>query len=151
MRVWRLCNARHAATAFDGEGARQFGGRWNSPGKAAVYTAATRSLAALELLVYLFEVAQAPLGYVVIAAELPDDLPIEHVALADLPADWQRAPSQAERGDRWLSAGRSAVLAVPSVVTPDERNYVLNPRHPDFRRIKVGSAAPFAFDPRLTR
>jgi RES domain-containing protein len=54
-------------------------------------------------------------------------------------------------GDAWIEAGKTAILAVPSALYPEETNYVLNPVHPDFRRIEISAAEPFAFDPRMAR
>jgi RES domain-containing protein len=97
-------------------------------------------------------VEDLPADLVAIAADLPDDLPIEHLRVQDLPRDWRRTPAPAalaDRGTAWLSAARTAVLAVPSAVVPPETNYILNPAHPDFRRIVVGRAESFGLDPRL--
>ena len=90
-------------------------------------------------------------GRVVTEAEIDDDL-IETVTVSELPSDWQARPAPRSTqtfGDAWAASGRSAVLRVPSVVVPGHANYVLNPAHPDIRRIRVGSAAPLAIDPRL--
>ncbi len=97
-------------------------------------------------------VEDLPADLVAIAADVPDDLLIENLRIADLPRDWRRTPAPAalaDRGTAWLRAERTAVLAVPSAVVPPETNYILNPAHPDFRRIVVGRAEPFGLDPRL--
>ena len=146
--AWRLVKARHARTAFDGEGARLYGGRWNSPATRMVYTAATPSLAVLEILVHLH--ATAPLGgYVLIEAQVPESL-IEEPAR--LPADWRVMPapgSTRRMGDEWIRTGRSAAWAVPSVISPSERLILLNPAHRDFARVRLGRPRPFLLDPRL--
>ena len=148
-RVWRLTTRKWAGMAFDGEGARRHGGRWNRKGVPVVYTAGSQALALLEMLVQ-----DEPLRarYVVIAADLPEDLAIERVRPADLPADWP-SPGQREAlrdiCGRWLARGRSAVLAVPSAVVPAETNYLLNPVHAEFRRIRIGQPEPFDTDLRL--
>ncbi len=149
--VWRLVRSHRAGNAFDGEGARLHGGRWNHPGVPAVYTAATLSLTALEILVHL-EIEDAPDGWLAIAAELPEGLDVEKLEAGDLPADWRSYPapeSLRDLGASWLQAGRAPVLEVPSVVVPRERNYILNPRHPDLETIRIGTPEPFSFDPRL--
>jgi RES domain-containing protein len=149
LRVWRLCKRRHAA--FDGEGARLAGGRWNRKGTAVVYTSATRSLAAQELFVHLaFE--EAPADLVAASAEIPDDLTITALRIADLPKGWRRFPgpeSLADLGTNWVESNESAVLEVPSAVIPQESNYLLNPRHPDFHRIRVRQPEAFTYDPRM--
>ncbi|MBK6973162.1 MAG: RES domain-containing protein [Sterolibacteriaceae bacterium] len=149
--VWRLLTARFARTAFSGEGARLYGGRWNRKGVAMVYTAGSQSLAMLEMLVQ-----DEPLRarYVMISATVPTKLKIERLAPQQLPADW-RDPAAREHlqtvGTDWIKRGSSAVLAVPSVVIPAETNYLLNPHHPSFARIEIGRAQAFVTDLRLIR
>lgn len=147
--AWRIVKARHAAVAFDGEGARLFGGRWNSPGTRLVYSSGTQALAALESLVHLnppvaFPFVIIPIGF--------DPALVETVALSGLPAGWNREPPPAftqHLGDRWVEEARSAILEVPSALIPSEANYLLNPAHPNFKRVRVGKPIPFSFDPRL--
>ncbi|HEY1252435.1 MAG TPA: RES family NAD+ phosphorylase [Thermoanaerobaculia bacterium] len=150
-RVWRLCKRAHAA--FDGEGARLVGGRWNPRGTRMIYTSGSLSLAALEILVHC-EPTLLPADLVAIAADIPASLAIEPVDESLLPADWTRMPAPdalAELGKAWLAAARSPVLSVPSAIVPRERNYLLNPAHPDFARIRRGSPEGFSLDPRLRR
>ena len=149
--VWRITTARFAATAFSGEGARLYGGRWNPKGFALVYTAESRSLALLEMMVQ-----DAPLRarYLLIPAQLPDTLGITHVGVTDLATDWRRLDRRdalQRIGRGWLAQGRSAVLAVPSAVVPAEHNYLLNPAHPDFARIIMGEPEALDTDFRLMR
>jgi RES domain-containing protein len=149
MKVWRICRRKHSA--FDGEGARRAGGRWNRRGTAVVYTSATLSLAVLEYFVNLSP-GDAPADLVRIAADLPEDLAVTPLDPAELPRGWRRYPapeSLAEIGTRWAEAAKTAVLAVPSAVVPEERNYLLNPAHPDFRRTSVGKPEPFSLDARM--
>jgi RES domain-containing protein len=148
-RAWRIVREKQARSAMDGEGARLFGGRWNSRGTRMVYASASLSLAALETLVHL----NPPtfLRYVALPIDFKEGL-LEVLKLSDLPSDWTRrppSPSTQVIGDHWVMEARSAVLEVPSVIIPGERNYLLNLAHPDFPRIRVGSPTPFAFDPRL--
>ena len=148
--VWRIDRARYAATAFSGIGAQREGGRFNSIGTAVVYTADSLALAMFEVRVHV-PTFRGMRGRVVTEAEIDDDL-IETVAVGELPSDWQARPAPRSTqtfGDAWVASGRSAVLRVPSVVVPGHANYVLNPAHPDIRRIRVGSATPLAIDPRL--
>ncbi len=151
MRVWRLCKRRHAA--LDGEGARRAGGRWNRRGTAVVYASESLSLAALELLVHC-DPALLPDDLVAVAAEIPDALRVERVEEKTLPRNWRAYPapeSLARIGTDWAASMRSPVLAVPSAVVPRERNFLLNPSHPEFRRVRAGEAEPFSFDARLSR
>lgn len=149
--AWRITSSRHAGQAFDGEGARLYGGRWNRPGTAIVYCSATLSLAALESFIHV-EPSLAPANLVAISAEIPAELAIEVIEIPTLPAEWRIYPGPErlrELGDGWVRAGRSAILSVPSSVIPHERNLLLNPVHPDFPRIRLGTAEPFSFDPRM--
>ena len=151
-RAWRIVKTRHARTAFDGEGARLYGGRWDSPGVAAVYTSESRALATLEVLAGLQTNAPLP-GYVLIPAEFDDALVVA-VGLEELPVEWRQNPpptSTQRMGDRWIASGESAVLGVPSALVPREWNYIFNPRHPDFSSVIVGEQEPLSFDPRLLR
>ena len=149
MRVFRISRKAHAA--FDGEGARIVGGRWNRRGTAAVYASESLALAALELLVHA-DPALLPEDLVAIAAEVPDNLAVESVPPRELPADWRNHPAPealADRGTEWAKSRRTAVLAVPSALVPRERNFLLNPAHPDFRRIRIGKPEPFTLDTRF--
>lgn len=147
--VWRMTTAKHAGTAFSGEGARLYGGRWNPEGVPMVYTAATQSLATLELLV---QDGRLLARYVMIPVTIPARLKIEHIEPKDLPDDW-REPASREHlrgiGADWINSGSSAVLAVPSAVIPSETNYLLNPLHPSFSELKIGDVQEFVTDLRL--
>lgn len=149
--VFRICKTKHAATAFDGEGAFRFGGRWNSRGTRIVYTAGSLALAALEMLVHL-EDDQILLDYSFVAAEIDPALIIRVKDFRPLPADWGNSPAPLEiqqLGDDWARAQASAVLEVPTSVIPLEKNYLLNPNHPDFKHIRLGKIEKFSFDERL--
>lgn len=148
-RAWRIVKEKHAATAFDGEGAWRYGGRWNSRGTRLVYTSATLSLAALESLVHL----NPPVAFKYVAIPIDfDDAFVEVVAAAGLPSDWTEEPpppSTAKIGDLWVKESRSAVLELPSVIIPGEPNYLINPAHSDFKKIAIGKPEPLSFDRRL--
>ncbi|GDY19764.1 hypothetical protein LBMAG56_11090 [Verrucomicrobiota bacterium] len=147
--AWRIVKERHAATAFSGEGASRGGGRWNSRGVGVVYASGTVSLAALEILVHLDH--PVPLKFVTFRLEFDDAL-VEQLPPTTLPPDWTNEPpppSTKAIGDRWSKELRSAVLKLPSVIIPAEPNYLLNPAHPDFKKIVISKPEPFSFDPRL--
>ena len=149
MQAFRLC--RSVYPAYDGEGARRVGGRWNSKGIRVLYMSENRSLAVLEILVHL--AGALPDKYLLGVANIPHDLGMERIADKDLPDTWSTL-SPAEQlvtrrlGDVWVEQQRSAVLSVPSVIL-GERNYVLNPAHPEFARIEFAEPEPFRFDMRL--
>src|SRR5437867_8573189 len=135
---WRIVPEDRARDAFIGEGARLYGGRWNSPGVAVVYGSQHKSLAALELLVHLNP--RRPNRFKTFFFQFPYSL-VENVLLRDLPKDWLEQPpppSTQQLGDAWVRESRSAVLAVPSIIIPEELNYMVNPGHPDFKRITIG-------------
>jgi RES domain-containing protein len=147
---WRIVKSRYASTAFDGEGARLYGGRWNSPGTRMVYTSSTISLAVLEVLVHLQE-ASLLSSYSLISADFDDAL-VERLERSRLPDGWRTypAPSDLQRiGDDWVRSQRSVALEVPSVIVVRESNYLLNPAHPDFSSVVIGEPEPFTFDVRL--
>ena len=151
LTVWRLVTARFARSAFSGDGARLYGGRWNRKGVPLVYTAATQSLAMLEMLVQ-----DEPLRarYVIIEARIPSGVRIDRVMVEDLPADWRNIAAREKLqaiGTEWAKKRSAAVLAVPSAVIPAESNYLLNPLHQDFRRIRVGKPQRFETDLRLIK
>lgn len=151
MRVHRVSST--VRRALDGEGARLFGGRWNRQGTSVVYTSASVALALLEFIVHL-DTDALPLNLVIVEADLPDDLRVETVRADALPSNWRRyrGPEVLQDfGTTWVAERRSAVLSVPSVIVPRERNYLLNPAHPDFTRIRVVRTEPFEFDPRLRK
>ena len=149
--VWRITTRRFVDTAFSGEGARLFGGRWNRPGQSLVYTAESRSLTLLEILVQ-----DDPLRahYVLIPAHVPDTVSREDMDISALPVDWrnhnERGHLQA-LGASWLRELRSCVLAVPSAIVPAELNFLINPLHPDFVRIRLGEPELLETDLRLIR
>jgi RES domain-containing protein len=150
IRAWRIVTAKHAANAFDGEGARIAGGRWNSPGTAMVYASGTASLAVLEMLAHLRHATTLP-AYVLIACDFDDALVN---AVGKLPDDWRRFPAPAHVqaiGDTWANKSQSAVLRVPSAIVEKESNYLLNPAHPDFAKIKLHAPEPFTLDLRLVK
>lgn len=147
--AWRIVKASQAGRAFTGEGAQRTGGRWNSAGVALVYASEHKSLAVLEMLVHLD--LQDPVRYLTFRIEF-DEAQVKRWPSARLPAGWrEEMPARATRllGDAWVRERRSAVLAVPSAIIPEEFNYLLNPAHSDFEKIAIGQAVPFNFDPRL--
>jgi RES domain-containing protein len=149
LSVWRITTARFARSAFSGEGARLYGGRWNPKGVPMVYTAASQSLAMLEMLVQ-----DQPLRahYITIEARIPSAVTIERVRVEDLPSDWRDISTRAKLqaiGAEWVTRRIAAVLAVSSAIVPAESNFLLNPLHPGFKRIKVGKPSTVETDLRL--
>lgn len=147
IKVYRICRLRYAA--FDGEGARRQAGRWNYDGVPVVYTAGSLSLAALEVLAHT-DASLLPSDLVYLEAEIPTSLKITR--FIELPGDWQENPAPKTTkvlGQQWVQEAKTAVLAVPSTLVPIETNYLLNPAHKDFKKIRVQLPEKFVFDPRL--
>lgn len=144
--AYRLSLRQYARQAFAGEGARRAGGRWNPRGLPAVYASSTVSLAALEFLVHLSGPQDAPelvCNRIEFDAKLSCDV--------ELPKRWRQLKLRDTRalGEKWFEEASTPILRVPSFVVPTEFNFVINPQHPDFRRIKINSPEPFSLDPRL--
>jgi RES domain-containing protein len=151
MRVWRICKVEHAATAFTGEGALLYPGRWHHAGTPVVYCSESRALAALEQLVHLHR-NRLPPNLVCFGVDIPDALAVSKVRTEDLPTEWRRQPAPPELrdiGTRWVESCETVALRVPSAVVPGEHNFLLTPRHPDFARLAISEPQPFAFDERL--
>ncbi|VYU80200.1 RES domain-containing protein [Metakosakonia massiliensis] len=150
---WRLVKDRYAATAFDGYGARTFGGRWNSPGQECVYLGSSKALCVLETLVHL-EIEDISQGYCFLTVQVPPNL-IATLDLTALPADWQADPpsfSTQQIGDDWLASRENGlILRVPSTLT-GEWNALFNPQHPLAKSVlKSVKTEPFTLDPRFSR
>lgn len=149
MRLYRLC--RDSFSALDGEGARLYGGRWNSPGVPVIYTSSSLSLAALEYLVHV-DPTDAPSDLVALTIEVPDTIPVETADLSRIANDWAKSASCSSCqsiGDRWLSAATTALLRVPAAPVPEEHNVLINPKHPDAAHARVIAKRPFEYNPRL--
>ena len=116
-----------------------------------VYSATSRALAALEFFVNL-DPKEAPDDLLIAEAAVPDEL-VETLPLKDLPRNWRALDNQRcrELGSAWAASGRSLALKVPSVVVDGDWNLLLNPKHPDFAKVKIGAAKPFRFDERMFR
>lgn len=150
--AWRLVSEARADDAFSGEGARLYGGRWNPPGVRATYLSASRSLAALEVLVHNAERAPSS-QFLFFEVRFPEEF-VQTISEDDLAADWRSYPprnSTVELGRRWLKERSSPVLRVPSILIPEESNYLLNPEHPRADEIELRDGRAFTFDPRFLK
>lgn len=152
LTAWRLLKTRHLAHAFDGEGARLFGGRWNSPGTRVVHVSESLALATLEVLVHL-QATSVLFSYSTIRISFDEAL-VTEIDRSALPGNWRDFPSPPALqaiGDAWVASAVSAVLKVPSAVIDTESNYLINPAHKDFHLIRTNPPRPFVFDPRLSK
>lgn len=152
VRVWRICHEDYIEEAFTGEGARIYGGRFNSEGHPVVYASGSLSLALLEILVQTNDRNYFS-SCVQFYVDIPDHM-ITGLISGGLPAGWNSVPygtiSQ-DLGDDWLEGLTSVALKVPSVIVPAECNYLINPVHPDFGKIHCSEPAKPALDERLLK
>jgi len=152
MRVWRIAREKRCLD-LSGEGARLYGGRWNSIGVPMVYTASSISLAALEVFVHV-DSDILPSDLALVAIDIPDITPYEDIDPALLPHDWATVPPPLklrDLGDKWFHESPCAVMRVPSAITPEEFNYLLNPTHPNSVTFKATRIRSFQFDGRMTK
>lgn len=150
-RVYRVLRKKYAHGPFDGEGAYHYGGRWSSPGVRLAYASEHQSLAMLEYFVHLDQ-DDPPDDLVLAVAEIPQDIGRERLDVARLPQNWRDpvAPPQIVRfGDDFAERVEHCLLVVPSVIAPSENNWLLNPEHPDFKRITIEKLEPLRYDPRM--
>jgi RES domain-containing protein len=150
MEVYRLTREKFAEP-LSGKGAAIKGARWNSMGVALIYTAINRSLAMAEVAVH-FTLATVPDDYVMLSLFIPDDISIQKTDPSDLPANWNafpHPPSTQLIGDNFVAESKYCILQVPSAVTQGDYNLLINPKHPDFKRIQITEIVRFPFDKRI--
>lgn len=151
--AWRVDKEKWKDVSFDGAGAAREGGRWNSAGVRVVYVSQQLAMAALEKYIHLPKPVPPSSRFVRFALDF-GEVTIKRIPAARLPASWDRSPpvlATQRIGDDWVSSGETAILAVPSALIAEEENYLLNPAHPDFKRIKIAPPEPFSLSPRLAR
>ncbi len=150
MFLYRISRAAYARD-LSGEGSRRFGGRWNKKGVPVIYTSAHQSLAALEVLAHV-PVTSIPEDLQLIILKVPDTAETEQILTSDLPEGWQAYPAPdklAEIGTNWAKRGEGLLLQVPSVIIPDEFNFLINPLHEEARKIEIHAVRDFQFDKRI--
>lgn len=150
IRVYRIADERHPI--WDGTGAALVGGRWNSPGRPAIYGSLSYASAMLEILAHA-GIGRVPPTQRFVVADGSDELSVERHDRVTLPAGWDAEDSSIARrlGDDWLASSRSLVLVVPSVVARLEFTAILNPGHPEFQKLIVSIPEPVIWDSRLFR
>jgi len=157
IQIYRLHKKKHAGSAFTGEGAAKYGGRWNHPGIAMVYTSATTSLAILEIMANSepSEIADLTMIYQVHSAAIDKGVLIFEPKIADLPAGWDDPDGHPDvardLGSQWMQEGKFCVIRVPSAVQPTESNFLLNPHHPDANKVRLLPVVPAVLDPRIIK
>ncbi len=152
-RVYRVLRKPYAKTPFDGEGAYRYGGRWSSLGTRLSYASEHESLAMLEYFVHL-DADDPPPDLILASAVVPDELDRERIDIRKLPGTWRETPAPAELaryGDEFVQRAKGCLLLVPSALAPSENNWLINPLHPDFRKIEARAAERLRYDARLFR
>lgn len=150
MHLWRIIDRGLVREAFSGQGACDFGGRWNSPGARMVYCSEHPALAALEKLVHIQDMEQLRRSYALISVVCPEEL--AETLSERLPRNWTAESARVRLrriGDQWIVSRRSLALIVPSVVLTRSSNILVNPLHPAFGQLQIGRPESFDFDPRL--
>jgi RES domain-containing protein len=150
MIVYRICNTRYA-NDINGIGSKLYGGRWNNVGNAVVYSSSTRALAALEVLVHLPPKNVKLMDFSVVAIEVPENS-VDEISYAKIKDELIGNGLNSNFkliGDNWLKKNTILLLKVPSVVIPEEFNYLINPLHKDFHKVKIKETKLFRFDERL--
>jgi RES domain-containing protein len=153
MEVYRITQEKYAADVT-GNGARLFGGRWNSEGQYALYTASSRALALLEILAHTPIQILKEKKYKVITLFVPDEAPVETIEHKKLKADWDAWDLMyytQKMGDAFLKKNESLLLQVPSVLVPEETNYMINPLHPLMKDVKIIFSRDLKFNDRLLK
>ncbi len=150
-RVYRILRKPYSKSPLDGEGAYRFGARWSSIRTRLAYTAEHLSLAMIEYFVHI-DPDDSPKDLVLVTAEIPVGVSRISISAKQLPANWRRTPPPpelADIGDEFARDRRAAILIVPSALAPAETNWLVNPQHRDFSRIRVHQPEAFQYDPRL--
>ncbi|MEO5947634.1 MAG: RES family NAD+ phosphorylase [Chitinophagaceae bacterium] len=150
MIVYRLSKKKYCRD-LSGKGAEIAGGRWNSKSIAMIYTSESRSLCTAEIAVHI-PLGNIPSDYFLSTIEIPDTADVLEIKEAGLPKDWKTIPhsnSTQLLGDNFISANKLLVMKVPSVVVQGDFNYLLNPVHNLFSKVKVIKTEAFEFDERL--
>jgi RES domain-containing protein len=153
LAVFRLGKHAYRTTLFTGQGGLYASGRWTPRGQPVVYASGSISLAVLEYTVNYRRRGWAP-ATVLGRTTIPAGVRIESVSIDSLPTNWFAAdpPPQLQKiGGDWLARGASAVLRVPSAIVIEEWNFLLNPLHADFRKVRQSPPRVFNFDRRVAR
>ena len=152
MIVYRLAKEKYC-NDLSGKGAELSGGRWNSKGSVIIYTSASRALCTAEIAVHI-PIGIIPGNYFLAEIEIQDDITMEEVSVLQLPAKWNQFPHSHETqkiGDQFIASNKTLLLKVPSAVVQGDFNYLINPQHADFSKVKIRNTESFSFDERLFR
>ena len=147
MIVYRISNELYKED-ISGDGASMNGSRWNSKNIKMLYTGEYISLTILESLVHLRNI-DIPANQYLITIQIPE-IDLQEITFFKLKDKWQQHLSYTQWiGDQFVFAGQSLILKVPSVVVPQEHNFLINPLHKDFKKVKIINSGLLELDKRL--
>ena len=149
-KAWRILKAKYATRPLSGMGAQKTGGRWNEKGTPAVYTAETLALSTLEVCVHA-EWDFKHVKLVRVGIHWPESLRVDSIK-APLPRNWDQVPHGPDTmalGNAWILSNHAAILRVPSAIVPNSFNFILNPSHPEFKKIGTNKPDAFAWDEQM--
>lgn len=150
MIIFRLIQEKYSPD-WEGKGAELIGRRWNSKGTPMIYTSESRALCTAEIAVHL-DLGSSPTNYILLTILIPDEIELINIDENTLPENWRKFPfteKSRKMGDQFIHENKFAVMKVPSAVIPGDSNYLLNPRHPEFAKIRVIKQEPYEFDQRF--
>ena len=150
MRIFRLAKKKYADD-LSGVGAELTGGRWNNKGTRIIYTSDSRALCTAEIAVHM-PFGLIPKDYYLITLEIPDKISLKQIDSKTLPKNWMDFPYSGitqKLGEDFISKGDSLILKVPSAVVQGDYNYLINPSHKEFEKVRLISKEKFNFDERL--
>ena len=150
MLVYRISRLKYAQD-LSGTGAKKYGGRWNHRGIPVLYTSSHISLAFQELLVNA-DSFQVRGSFQIVGIKIPEEVSVKYVAKNKIPKNWcsnENIHPLGDLGTKWLKQSRVLVLAVPSAVIPLEYNFLVNPEHSDFDKIKIKTSSVLVIDQRF--
>jgi RES domain-containing protein len=152
VKVYRIALTKHI-NDLTGIGARLYGGRWNKKGVGLIYASETRALATVEYLVHM-PMPFVPDDLSIATIEISDSIKPKNIKISNLPKNWREDPSPyelAEIGTEWVLSNKSLLLHVPSATVEHEFNILVNPSHPDMKRVKISNIEKYKFNDRLKR
>jgi len=144
--LWRISNY----TSLSGDGGMLYAGRWHTPGRRIIYLAESPAGALIETLVHLeLDETRLPRSYKLLEIDVPDAIKIESI---EMPTSnrWKSHIETTQRaGNQWLQAAKTALARVPSAITPNTWNVLLNPDHPEAQHIQILKVVVAEYDQRL--
>lgn len=152
MKVFRIAKAQYIKD-LSGDGARRYGGRWNHKGTSMIYTSESIALATVEYLVHV-PLSIIPIDLSLATLDISSKIIPKEISITDLPQNWRSYPSPlklAEFGTNWVMKNESLLLRVPSAIVEHEFNILINPLHPEFKRVSIFNIENYKIDKRLQR